>query len=65
MNPASPAIGRFMMNPFAYAAFKSTEPWLVDYLTLDIEAAIQEAGFAATERGPSTPRHITIVARKP
>jgi hypothetical protein len=65
MNPSSPAIARVMQNPFAYAAFKSTEPWLVDYLTLDMEAAIQAAGFGATDRGPSTPRHITIVVRKP
>eukprot|EP00884_Botryococcus_braunii_P000693 jgi/Botrbrau1/10624/Bobra.154_1s0014.2 len=65
MNPASAAIARFMKNPFAYAAFKSTEPWLVDYLTLDMDAAAQEAGFEMPLRAESTPRHVTILAKKP
>jgi hypothetical protein len=65
MNPASASIARFMNNPFAYAAFKSTEPWLVDYLTLDLDAAIQACGFERPVRGESTPRHVTIIARKP
>ncbi len=28
MNPASPVFQRIFSNPFAYTAFKSTEPWL-------------------------------------
>jgi hypothetical protein len=28
MNPASPAFQRIFNNAFAFAAFKSTEPWL-------------------------------------
>ena len=29
MDPASAAFQRVFDNPFAYAAFKSTEPWLL------------------------------------
>lgn len=29
MDPASAAFQRVFENPFAYAAFKSTEPWLL------------------------------------
>ena len=29
MDPASAAFQRVFGNPFAYAAFKSTEPWLL------------------------------------
>ena len=28
MDPTTPAFARVLKNPFAYTAFKSTEPWL-------------------------------------
>jgi len=35
MNPRSSSFARIMSNPFAYTAFKSTEPWLqVGYVTV-------------------------------
>ena len=33
MDPTSAAFQRVFRNPFAYAAFKSTEPWLLRALT--------------------------------
>ena len=38
MNPVSPGFQRVFANPFAYAAFKSTEPWLLEYVSLDLHA---------------------------
>mmetsp|Transcript_27277 Transcript_27277/g.73716 ORF Transcript_27277/g.73716 Transcript_27277/m.73716 type:complete len:369 (+) Transcript_27277:120-1226(+) len=64
MNPRSPAFGRIMGNPFAYTAFKSTEPWLQEYIALDMHAAIQEAGFGRPVEKECTPRHRTVVAVK-
>lgn len=44
MNPASPAFQRVLSNPFAYTAFKSTEPYLEEYIGLDMAGAMQRAG---------------------
>ncbi|GBF97263.1 methyltransferase type 11 [Raphidocelis subcapitata] len=65
MNPASPAFQRIFSNPFAFAAFKSTEPHLTEYVTLDLAAAYTDAGFNAPQQLENTPRHRTVVARKP
>eukprot|EP00798_Chlamydomonas_sp_ICE-L_P012997 gene12997-5361_t len=65
MNPASPAFQRVLGNPFAFTAFRSTEPWLEEYITLDLHAAIQEVGFSAPLQKLATPRHRTVVAVKP
>ena len=43
MDPNSAAFQRIFSNVFAYTAFKSTEPWLVDYVTLDLHEAMQQA----------------------
>lgn len=64
MNPSSSAFQRVLRSPVAYPAFKSTEPWLEEYITLDLHAAISAAGFAQPMQLDSTPRHRTIVARK-
>lgn len=45
MDPNSPAFQRIFSNAFAFAAFKSTEPWLMDYVTLDLHAAMMQVGF--------------------
>lgn len=42
MDPNSAAFQRIFSNVFAYTAFKSTEPWLVDYVTLDLHEAMQQ-----------------------
>ncbi|KAL6751927.1 S-adenosyl-L-methionine-dependent methyltransferase [Haematococcus lacustris] len=64
MNPGSAAFQRIFTNPFAFTAFRSTEPWLQEYISLDMDAAMVEAGFQAPLTRPSTPRHKTVVAVK-
>ena len=54
-----------MSNPFPYCAFKSTEPWLLEYLSLDMAGALQAAGFAPPRQLENSPRHKTVVAVKP
>ena len=66
IDPASPACASVLNNPFAHIAFKSTEPWLMDYVTLDLHGALRDAGFAASVlQANNTPRNRTVVARKP
>ncbi|EFJ48819.1 hypothetical protein VOLCADRAFT_90465 [Volvox carteri f. nagariensis] len=64
MNPQSATFQRIFGNPFAYTAFKSTEPWLQEYITLDMPGALRDAGFAAVVTREATPRHKTVVALK-
>jgi ubiquinone/menaquinone biosynthesis C-methylase UbiE len=65
MNPDSPAFQRVLSNPVPYAVFKSTEPYLMDYIQMDIHQAIMEAGFEQPKQLENSPRHRTIVARLP
>ena len=65
MNPASPVFRRIFSSPFAYVAFKSTEPWLLSYLQLDMAGAMVEAGFQPPRQLENSPRHKTVVAVKP
>eukprot|EP00903_Cladosiphon_okamuranus_P015010 g13889.t1 len=53
MNPLSPAFQEVIQNPFAFAGFKSSEPYLMDYFTLDLGPEIVAAGF----RDPEPPQH--------
>ena len=46
-------------------AFKSTEPYLLDYVTLDLHQAIKDQGFRAPLQMENSPRHRTVVAVKP
>ena len=64
MNPASDGLQRVFRNPFAYAAFKRTEPWLIEYMSLDLPGTLHAAGFGSVLQAESTPRHLTIVATK-
>ena len=65
MNPGSPTFRRVLKNPVAYAVFKSTEPYLIDYITLDLPAALRGAGFEQPRQMENSPRHRTVVAVKP
>jgi ubiquinone/menaquinone biosynthesis C-methylase UbiE len=62
MNPYSEVFQKF--PPYVFTLLKSTEPYLDDYMTLDVEKAIIEAGFEAPTITPNSPRHRTIIARK-
>ncbi|KAL4856131.1 Demethylmenaquinone methyltransferase [Chlorella vulgaris] len=64
MNPASPGFRRIFANPFPYVAFKSTEPWLLEYLGLDMAGAMRAAGFSSVKELENSPRHETVVAVK-
>lgn len=65
MNPASPVFRRIFSSPFPYVAFKSTEPYLIDYVTLDLHQAIADQGFNQPLQLENSPRHRTVVAIKP
>jgi hypothetical protein len=51
------------MPPYVLTLLKSTEPYLDQYFTLDIEQALAEAGFQPPIITPTSPRHRAIVAR--
>lgn len=62
-NPASPVIQN--LPPALFVLMKSTEPWSDEYYTLDVAAALREAGFDYKTTVASDPRHRTIVAIAP
>jgi ubiquinone/menaquinone biosynthesis C-methylase UbiE len=64
MNPLSPFFRKFASNPFAFAAFKSTEPWIQEYVSMDMHATLKNCGFSTVEELENSPRHRTVVAFK-
>ena len=61
MNPQSEVYKK--MPPYILTLLKSTEPYLDQYFTLDIEQALVEAGFHPPAITPVSPRHRAIVAK--
>ena len=61
MNPKSEIYAK--MPPYILTLLKSTEPYMDDYFTFDIEGAIVESGFSQPTVTFNTPRHRTIVAQ--
>lgn len=61
MNPQSEIYAK--MPPYILTLLKSTEPYLDEYFTLDIEQALVEAGFTTPTITRNTPRHRTVIAR--
>jgi ubiquinone/menaquinone biosynthesis C-methylase UbiE len=61
MNPRSEIYRK--MPPYILTLLKSTEPYLDQYFSLDMETALVEAGFEAPLLTPISPRHRAIVAR--
>lgn len=51
------------MPPFVFTLLKSTEPYLDDYLNLDLEQVIYDAGFHMPSVSCNSPRHRTLVAK--
>ena len=45
-------------------AFSATEPWLLEYIALDMAAEMQAAGFQRPQQLNNSPRHKTVVALK-
>lgn len=60
MNPRSEIYQK--MPPYILTLLKSTEPYLDQYFTLDVEKALIEAGFQSPKIVPISPRHRAIIA---
>ncbi len=61
MNPASEIYSQ--MPPYILTLLKSTEPYLDQYFSLDIELALQTTGFESVKLVANSPRHRTAIAR--
>lgn len=51
-------------NPFVAAVYKQTEPYMPEYMNLDINAALEDEGFELLEVRNTSPSHVAVVARK-
>ena len=60
MNPQSPVFKK--MPSYVLTLLKSTEPYLDQYFTLDLDRVFTEAGFTIVDTVANSPRHRTIVA---
>ena len=60
MNPQSEIYAK--MPPYVLTLLKSTEPYLDQYFTLDLEQAIVDAGFKRPTITFNSPRHRTVIA---
>jgi len=61
MNPKSEVYAK--MPPYILTLLKSTEPYLDEYFTFDIEQELVNAGFHQPVITANSPRHRTIVAQ--
>jgi ubiquinone/menaquinone biosynthesis C-methylase UbiE len=61
MNPRSEIYAK--MPPYILTLLKSTEPYLDDYFTFNLEQAIYDAGFTEPTVTPNSPRHRTMIAQ--
>jgi ubiquinone/menaquinone biosynthesis C-methylase UbiE len=64
MNPESKVFQKVMQNPIPYTIFKSTEPWLLEYVGMDMTKAMMDAGFVEPKQLENSPRHKSVVAIK-
>ena len=60
MNPQSPVFKK--MPSYVLTLLKSTEPYLDQYFTLDLERVLTQAGFTIVDIVANSPRHRTIIA---
>ena len=61
MNPQSPVFKK--MPSYVLTLLKSTEPYLDQYFTLDLEQIFTEAGFTVVDITANSPRHRTMIAK--
>jgi ubiquinone/menaquinone biosynthesis C-methylase UbiE len=61
MNPVSEIYSQ--MPPYILTLLKSTEPYLDQYFSLDIDLALQTTGFESIKLIANSPRHRTVVAK--
>lgn len=64
MDPKAPAFQRILSAAVPYVVFKSTEPYLLDYVAFDMEGAMHDVGFDCVVSANNSPRHKTVVAVK-
>ena len=63
MNPRSEIYQK--MPRYVFTLLKSTEPYLDQYFSLDLEALLKEIGFETVTMRTTSIRHRAIIARKP
>lgn len=63
MNPRSPVYEK--MPPYVFTLLKSTEPYLDEYFTLDLDQALIDAGLEAPKIISNSPRHRTVISQQP
>jgi hypothetical protein len=61
MNPQSDV--HRQLPAYVLTLLKSTEPYLDDYFTFDMEQAFIDAGFQAPSLTCNSPRHRTFIAQ--
>ncbi|MEE3715169.1 class I SAM-dependent methyltransferase [Tumidithrix elongata RA019] len=61
MNPQSEIYAK--MPPYILTLLKSTEPYLDEYFALDLQQAIETAGFKHQTLTSNSPRHRTLIAQ--
>ncbi|MCD8487332.1 MAG: class I SAM-dependent methyltransferase [Desertifilum sp.] len=61
MNPQSEIYAK--MPSYILTLLKSTEPYLDEYFTLDIEEMLVSTGFQSPKIIPNSPRHRTVIAQ--
>ncbi|TAE58426.1 MAG: methyltransferase domain-containing protein [Nostocales cyanobacterium] len=61
MNPQSEIYKK--MPTYVFTLLKSTEPYLDEYFTLDIEQVLIECGFKKPNITVNSPRHRTVIAQ--
>ena len=61
MNPKSEIYAK--LPTYMLTLLKSTEPYLDEYFSLDIEQALIEAGFLTPTITSNSPRYRTIIAQ--
>ncbi|CAM9357823.1 unnamed protein product [Heterosigma akashiwo] len=54
-----------LTSPFVAAIYKQTEPYVQDFLALDMPEALEECGFEVVRVVQASKSHKAIVARKP
>lgn len=53
------------LSPVLFTLMKSTEPWLDEYYTLDLEATLADLGYAQIVQAETDLRRRAIIAQKP
>ncbi len=57
------AEGYSKMPPYVLTLLKSTEPYLDEYFSLDIERAMEDVGFLPPSIFETSPRHYSLIAQ--